>query len=103
MLFATFILQLPDNKYDVNCAASVPDPALRYRQDKINNELEKTDEHDFSQHFACYREKGDATSVTTFFSVSILLVCKNNACIFLLLWETLGGPAVKDKVMQPSV
>ena len=32
----------------VNCAASTSEPALRFRQDKINYVLEKTDEHDFS-------------------------------------------------------
>ena len=66
MLFTKFFLQLPGNKYHVNCAASAPEPALRFRQDKINQVLEKTGEHDFSQHFACYREKGDATTLATF-------------------------------------
>ena len=78
----------------------MPVPALRFRQDKINHVLEKTDEHDFSQHFACYREKGDATTVATFSSVTPLLVCKNNAGIFPLLWETFSGPSVKDKIMR---
>ena len=96
-------MQLPDNKYHVNCAASAPEPSLRFRQDKINHVLEKTDEHDFSQYFACYREKGDATTVATFCSVTRLLVYKNNVGIFSLLWETTSGPAVKDKIMQPSV
>ena len=61
------------------------------------------DEHDFSQHFACYREKGDATTVATFCSVTLLLVYNNNVDIFPLLWETLSGQAIKDKMMQPSV
>ena len=65
--------------------------------------LEKIGEHDFSQHIACYREKVNATTVATFCSVRLLLVYKNNASIFPLLWETFGGPAVKDKIMQPSV
>ena len=103
MLFTTFLLQLPGNKYHVNCAVSVPEPALRFKQDKINHVREKTGEHDFSQHFACYREKGDATTVATFCSVTILLVYKNNVGIFSLLWETFSGSAVKDKIMQPSV
>ena len=103
MLFTTFFLQLPCNKYHVNCAASTPEPALRFRQDKINYVLEKTGEHDFSQHFACYREKGDATTVSTFRSVTTWLVYKNNVGIFSLVWETFSGPAVKDKIMQPSV
>ena len=103
MLFTTFFLQLPGNKYHVNCAASAPEPALRFRQDKINQVLEKTGEHDFSQHFAGYREKGDATTVVTFCSVTLLLVYKNNVGIFPLLWETFSRPAVKDKIMQPSV
>ena len=103
MLFTTFFLQLPGNKYHVNCAASTREPALRFRQDKIYHVLEKTGEHDFSQNFACYREKGDATTVATFCSVSILLVYKNNVGILPLLWETISGPAVKDKIMQPSV
>ena len=96
MLF-TFFLQLPGNKYHVNYAA------LRLRQDKINNMLEKTGEHDFSQHFACYGVKGDAKTVATFCSVILLLVYKNNVGIFPLLWETFSGPAVKDKIIQPSV
>ena len=103
MLFTTFSLQLPGNKYKVNCVASTPEPALRFRQDKINHVIEKTGEHDISQHFACFREKGDATTVATFCSVTLLLVHKNNVGIFLLLWETFSGPAVKDKSMQPSV
>ena len=41
-------LQLPCDKYHVNCAASTPEPALRFRQDKINYVLEKTGEYDFS-------------------------------------------------------
>ena len=98
MLFTTFFLLLPGNKY-VNCAASALEPTLRFRQDKINHVLEKTGEHDFSQHFACYREKGDAT----FCSVTNLLVYKNNVGIFPLLWETCSGPAVKDEIMQPFV
>ena len=69
----TFFLQLPGNKYHVNCAAFTPEPALRFRQDKINDVLEKTGEHDLSQHFACYREKGYATTVATFCSVAMLI------------------------------
>ena len=65
--------------------------------------LEKTGEHDFSYHFACNRDKGNATTVATFCSVTLLLVYKNNVGIFPLLWETLSGPAVKDEIMQPSV
>ena len=99
MLLTTFFLQLPGNKY-VNCAVSAPKPALRFRKDKINNVLEKTDEHDFCQHYACYREKGDATTVATFCSVTILLIYKNNVGILPLLRQTLSGPAVKDKIMQ---
>ena len=91
------------NKYHVNCVASPLELALRLRQDKINNMLEKTGEYDFSQHFACNREKGNATTVATFCSVTLLLVYKNSVGIFSLLWETLNGPAVKDKIMQPSV
>ena len=79
------------------------EPALRFRQDKINYVLEKTGEHDLSQHFACNREKGNATTVATFCSVTLLLVYKNNVGIFPLLWETFSGPAVKDEIMQPSV
>ena len=85
----------------VNCAASAPEPALTFWHDKINHVLEKTGEHDFSQH--CYREKGDATTVATFCSVTPFLVCKNNVGIFPLLWEAFSGPAVKDKIMQSSV
>ena len=103
MLFTTFFLQLPGSKYHINCAASTPEPALRFMQDKINHVLEKTGEHDFSQQFACYREKGDATTVATFCSLTLLLVYKNNVGIFSLLWETISGPAFKDKIMQPSV
>ena len=51
--------------------------------------LEKTDEHCFSQHVASYREKGDATTVVTYCSVTILLVYMNNVGIFQLLWVTL--------------
>ena len=65
--------------------------------------LDKTGEHYFSQHFACFREKGDVTTVATFCSVTHLLVYKNNVGIFPLLWETFSGPSVKDKIMQPSV
>ena len=59
-------------------------------------------EHDFSQHFACYREKGDVTTVATFCSVDLLLVYKNSFGIFPLQLETFSGPAVMDKIMQPS-
>ena len=99
MLFTKFFLQLPGDKYHLNCAASTSEHALRFRQDKINHVLEKTGECDFSQHFACYREKGDATTVAAFCSVTILLVYKNNVGIFPLLWETFSGPTVKDKIM----
>ena len=103
ILFTTSFLQLPGNKYYVNCAASAPEPALIFRQDKINHMLEMTGDHDFSQHLACNREKGDATIVATFCSVTILPVYKNNVGIFPLLWETFSGLAVKDEIMQPSV
>ena len=103
MLLTTAFLLLKGNKYHVNCAASTLDPALRFRQDKINNVLEKKGEHDISQHYASYRDNGDATTVATFSSVTILLVYKNNVGIFPLLWEKLSGPAVKDEIMQPSV
>ena len=103
MLFTIFFLQLPGNKYHVNCAASAPETALRFRQDKTNHVLEKTGERDLGQHFACYREKVDATTVATFCSVTLLLVYMNNVGIFPLLWETFSGPAVKDKIIQPSV
>ena len=87
--------------------ASTPEPTLRFRQDKINYVLEMTAEHGLSQHFDCNREKGNATTVATtvatFCSVTHLLVYKNNVGILPLLWETFSGPAVKDKIMQPSV
>ena len=37
MLFMTFFLQLPCNKYHVNCAASTPEPAteIQARQDQL--------------------------------------------------------------------
>ena len=98
-----FLAVAPGNKYNVNCAASAPEPALRFRQDKINHVLEKTGEHDFSQPFACYREKVDATTVATFCSVTHLLVYKNNVGIFPLLQETFSGPTLKNKIMQPSL
>ena len=85
MLFTTFFVQLPGNKYHVDCAASAPEPALRFRQDNINHMLMKMGEHDFSQHIDCYREKGDAMTVATFSSVTRLLVYKNNVGIFPLL------------------
>ena len=103
MLFTPFFLQLPGNKYHVDCAASAPEPALRFRHDKINHVHEKTGEHDFNQHLACYGKKGDATTVATICSVTLLLVYKNNVGIFPLLWETFSGPTVKNKIMQPSV
>ena len=103
MLFTKFFLQLPGKKYNVNCAASAPVPALRLRQDKINYVLEKSGEHDFGQYFACYREKGDATTVATFCSFTLFLVYKINVGIFPLLWESFSRPAVDDKIMQPSV
>ena len=99
----TFFLSLPGNKYHVNCAASAPEPTLRFRQDKINNVQEKTGEHDFCLHFACYGEKGDATTVATFCSVTLLPAYKNNVGIFPLMCVTLSGPAVKDKIMLSSV
>ena len=91
------------HKYHVNCVASTPGSALRFRQDKIYNELKKTGEHDLSQHFICHRDKGDATTVAIFCSVTPLHVYKNSVGIFSLLWETLSGPAVKDKIMQSYV
>ena len=33
MLFMTFFLLSSGNKYHVNCAASAPEPVLRFRQD----------------------------------------------------------------------
>ena len=98
-----FFRQLPGIKYHVNCAASSPEPALRFRQDNIYNVLKKMGEHDFSPHFACHCVKGDATTVVTFCSVTFSLVHMNNVGIFQFLWETLSGPAVRDKIMQPSV
>ena len=98
----TFFLQLPVNKHHINCAASTPEPAFRFRQDKINYVLEKTHEQNFGQHFASYREKGDAMTVAAFCSVTLLFVYNNNVGIFPLLLETLSGPAVKDKIMQHS-
>ena len=65
--------------------------------------LQETGEHDFGQHFAFHREKGDATTVATSCSVTLLSVYKNNGGIFSLLWETLGGPSVKHKVVQPPM
>ena len=59
MLSTTFFLQLPGNKYHVNCVASTPEPALRFGQDKIYNVLKKTDEHDVSQHIDCHIEMGE--------------------------------------------
>ena len=103
MLFTKFFLQLPGNKYHINCVASTREPALRFGQDKINYVLEKTGEHDFGQHFAIFREKGDATTVATFCSVILLHMYKDNVVIFPLPWETYSGPAVKDEIMQPSV
>ena len=96
------LLQLPGNKYHINCAASTPEPALTIRQDKINYVLQKTGRHDFSQHFAGYMEKGNATTVDTLSSVTLLLVHKNNVGILPLLWEAHSGPAIKDNIMQPS-
>ena len=63
---------------------------------KINNVLKNTGEHDFSQHFACYSGKEDAT----FCSITILLVHKNNVGIFPFQWETPSEPAVKDKIIH---
>ena len=54
----------------------------------------------FCRYFACHREKGNATTAVTFYSVTLLLVYKNNVGITLLLWETFDGAAVKDKIMQ---
>ena len=39
-------------------------------------------EHDFGQHFACHREKGDATTVATFISVTLLRIYEDNVGIF---------------------
>ena len=69
---------------------------IEIQQDKINYMHEKTGEHDFSQHLACYKENENATTVATFCSVTPLPVNKNNVGIFPLLWETISGPAVKD-------
>ena len=41
-------LAVAGQQYHINCAASTPEPTLRFRQDKINYVLEKTGEHDFS-------------------------------------------------------
>ena len=101
MLFTIFFLQLPGSKYYVNCATT--EAALRFRQDKINQVLEKKGEHDISKQFACSRDNGNATTVAIFCSVTILLVHKNNVGIFPFMWKTFSGPAVKDKIMLPSV
>ena len=85
MLFTTFFQQLTGNKYHVTCAASAEEPALKFGQDKINNVLEMTGVHGFSQHVASHREKGDVTTVATYCSVTILLVYMNNVGIFQLL------------------
>ena len=74
--------------------------ALRLRQDKIYSMLQETGEHDFSQHFPCHREKGDATTVATFCLVTFLLVYKDNVDIFSLLLKTLGGTAVNNEIVQ---
>ena len=103
MLFTTFFLQLPGNKYHVNNSASAPVPALKFWQDKINNVLVKTGEHDLRQHIVCYREKRDDRTVATFCSVTLLLAYKNNVGILSFMWETLSGPSVMDNVMQLSV
>ena len=87
----------------ISCPASTSEPALIFRQDKIKNVLKKTGEHDFSQHYACYRSKGDVTTAFTFSSVTHMLVYKNNVGNFPLLFEAPSGQAVKDKIMQPSV
>ena len=99
MLLMTFFLQLPGNKYHVNCAAPMPEITLR--QDKICHMLQETDERAFGQHFACHREMADATTVATFCSVTLFLLYKKNDGIFQILWETLGGPAVRKKIMLP--
>ena len=96
-------MQFPGNKYNINCAASTPEPAMRFRQDKISYVLEKTGEHDISQTFACYRQKGNATTVAKFCSLTVMPVHKNNVGIYPLQRETYSGTAVKDKIMQPSV
>ena len=62
--------------------------------------LQETGEHDLSQNFSCHREKADATTVATFCLVTLLIAYKNNVGISPLLWETLGGPEVKDKIMR---
>ena len=63
----------------------------------------ETSERDFGLHFACHTDKGDVTTVTAFCSVTLLLVHMNNVDIFPLLFDSLGGPAVTDKTMQPPV
>ena len=72
-----------------NCAAYAPKTALRFRH--------KIYMHDICQHFDCHTEKGDATTVATFCSITLLLVYKNIVGAFPLVWATLGRPAVKDK------
>ena len=41
----------------------------------------------------------ETTTVATFCSVTFLLAYMNNVGTFPLLWATLSGPAVKDKIM----
>ena len=62
--------------------------------------LQETCEQKVGQHYACHRENGDATTVATFCSVTLLLVYKNNFGIFPLLPESHGVPAVKGKILQ---
>ena len=90
-------LQLTGNKY-VKCAASTLVPALRFRQGKIYYVLEMTGEHDFSHHLACYREKGDATTVVTFCSAIRLLAYKNNVGIFPCCGRHLADQQVRIKL-----
>ena len=65
--------------------------------------LQEMGEHDFSQHIACHSEKGDATTVATVCSVTLLLVCEDNVGIFSLLQATLRRPAVKDNYAASGV
>ena len=95
--------QLLGNKYYVNCAASMPEPALRFRQDNIYNVLKETGEHDFGQHIASYKREGRCHDCCHILLSHPFTCMQNNVGIFPLLRETLSGPAVKDKIMPPSV
>ena len=59
------LLPVAGTKYII-CAASSRKTSLRLMQHKVYNVLMETGRHDFGQHFACHREKGDATAVATF-------------------------------------